>query len=105
MNSLTQHLVSEVTVFLNLEDPISASGGPDTAAAAMTPTLNNANAFVTLHITDNKFSCFYMVIEMNTVREQGHQRAEVANLCTKVNRAPGKAFMGKAGKNIVGVDN
>ena len=53
---------------MNPEDPISAqSGGPDTAAAAMTPNLNNANAFVTLHITDNKFSYFYMVIEINTV--------------------------------------
>ena len=51
---------------MNPEDPISVSGGPDTAAAAaMTPTLNNA--FVTLHITDNKFSYFYMVIEINTV--------------------------------------
>ena len=50
---------------MNPEGSISVSGGPDTAAAAMTPTLNNA--FVTLHITDNKISYFYMVIEINTV--------------------------------------
>ena len=69
MNSLIQHLVFKVNALLNPENPSSASGGPDTtAAAAMTPTLNNTNACVTLHITDNKFSYFYMVIKINTVR-------------------------------------
>ena len=64
MNSLIQHLVSEVDVFLNPKEA-------QTQQQLCDSNPEQCQCFChTAHITDNKFSCFYMVIKINTVRCQ-----------------------------------